>query len=42
MLQNAPARLSRLNGMDGDEHNDFKNPIGRTFLSGYRIFPETG
>jgi len=26
----------------GDERSDFKNPIGRTFLSGSRIFAETG
>jgi len=28
--------------MGGDECSDFKNPIGRTFLSGNRIFAETG
>jgi hypothetical protein len=33
-----PPCLSRLNGMGGDECSDFKNPIGRTFLSGNRIF----
>jgi hypothetical protein len=26
----------------GNECSDFKNPIGRTFLSGNRIFAETG
>jgi hypothetical protein len=26
----------------GDEYSDFKNPIGRTFLSGSGIFAETG
>jgi hypothetical protein len=41
-MQNAPPRLPRLNGMSGDEWIDFKNPIGRTFLSGSRIFAETG
>jgi hypothetical protein len=25
----------------GDEYSDFKNPIGRTFLSGSCIFAET-
>ena len=34
MPQNAPP--------GGDECSDFKNPIGRTFLSGNRIFAETG
>jgi len=42
MLQNAPPCLSRPNGIGGDECSDFKNPIGRTFLSGNRIFAETG
>jgi hypothetical protein len=28
--------------MGGDECCDFKNPIGRTFLSGNGIFAETG
>jgi hypothetical protein len=28
--------------MSGDECSDFKNPIGRTFLSGDGIFAETG
>jgi hypothetical protein len=28
--------------LGGDECSDFKNPIGRTFLSGTRIFAETG
>jgi hypothetical protein len=42
MLQIAPPCLSRPNGMGGDECSDFKNPIGRTFLSGNRIFAETG
>jgi hypothetical protein len=28
--------------MGGDECNVFKNPIGGTFLSGKRIFIETG
>jgi hypothetical protein len=37
-----PACLSRFNGVDGDECSDVTNPIGRTFLSGKRIFAETG
>jgi len=31
-----------IGGMGGDECSDFKNPIGRTFLSGNCIFAETG
>jgi hypothetical protein len=42
MLQNAPPCLSRPHGMGGDECSDFKDPIGRTFLSGNCIFAETG
>jgi hypothetical protein len=42
MLQNATPCLSRPNGVGGDECSDFKKPIGRTFLSGHRIFAETG
>ena len=42
MLQNAPPCLSRPNGMGGDECSDFKSPIGRTSLSGNRIFAEAG
>ena len=53
MLQNAPRcaclpRPRSINsagpgpvGRGGDECSDFKNPIGRTFLSGIRIFAET-
>jgi hypothetical protein len=42
MLQNAPPCLPRRNGMGGDEYSDFRNPIGRTFLSDNCIFAETG
>jgi hypothetical protein len=42
MLQNAPPCLSRPHGMGGDECSDFKDPIGRTFLSGNCIFAEAG
>jgi hypothetical protein len=42
MLQNAPPCACLPVGRGGDECSDFKNPIGRTFLSGSRIFAETG
>jgi hypothetical protein len=42
MLQNALPRLLRLNEIGGGECSDSKNPIGRTFSSGNRIFAETG
>jgi hypothetical protein len=42
MLQNAPPCACLPVGRGGDECSDFKNPIGRTFLSGNRIFAETG
>jgi hypothetical protein len=41
MLQNAPPCACLPVGRGGDECSDFKNPIGRTFLSGNRIFAET-
>jgi hypothetical protein len=41
MLQNAPPCACLPVGRGGDEYSDFKNPIGRTFLSGNRIFAET-
>jgi hypothetical protein len=42
MLWNGPPCLSCAKRMDTDECSDFKNPIGRTFLSGCSIFTETG
>jgi hypothetical protein len=41
MLQNAPPCACVPVGRGGDEYSDFNNPIGRTFLSGNRIFAET-
>jgi len=37
-----PPCLYRPNRMGGDENSVFRNPIGRTFLSGNCIFAETG
>jgi len=39
--KNTPQVYDRI-GRGGDECSGFKNPIGRTFLSGNRIFAETG